>query len=140
MSHVYQSEIWRFSRIFYCRWFLWYLNSYSIVFLFYLRAWHSNYVEFFICTNFLDFCFLLNIIFSLDLFMISFLSSFVVKVLLLYLIIFVLSGACSFKRTLKAELNALYASFSKFINFLCSAILKRSISKYLYDLQTFLRG
>ena len=62
--------------------------------------------------------------------MISFLSSFVIKVLLFYLSIFVLSGAFSFKRTLKAELNTLYASFSKCINFSCKAILKRSMSKY----------
>ena len=79
--------------------------------------------EFFIACDFSDF-------FSLDLFMISFLSSLVIKVLLLYLIIFVLKGACSFKRILKAQLNALYASFSKCINFSCKAMLKRAISKY----------
>ena len=66
--------------------------------------------------------------------MISFLSSFVVKVLLLYLSIFVLSGACTLKKILKTEVNAPYPSFSKCINFSCKAILKRSISKCLYDL------
>ena len=62
--------------------------------------------------------------------MISFLSSFVVKVLLLCMSIFILSDACSFERILKAELNALHASFSRCINFSCKAILKRSISEY----------
>ena len=66
--------------------------------------------------------------------MISFLSSFVIKVLLLYLSVFFLSGACAFKRYVKAELNTLYASFSKCFKFSCKAILKRIISKCLYDL------
>ena len=47
--------------------------------------------------------------------MIYFLTYFVIKFLLLHLNIFVLSDVCSFKRVLKAEVNALYASFSKCI-------------------------
>ena len=130
-SHLCQSEIWCFSRIFYFQWLLWYLICYNIVFFFYIRASHNNYeIEFYICTNLLDF-FLLNGFFSFELFMISLLGSLIIKVLFLYLSIFVLSGACSFKRTLKAELNALYASFSKCINFSCKTISRRSISKYL---------
>ena len=70
--------------------------------------------------------------------MISFLSSFIKKVLFLYPSLFVLSGACSFKRFVKAELNALYVSFSKFFDVSWKAILKISVSKYLYDLKTFL--
>ena len=68
--------------------------------------------------------------------MILFLSSSVIKVLLLYLSFFVLSAACPFQRFVKAELNALYASFSKCFNFSCKGNLKRLISKYFYDLQT----
>ena len=44
--------------------------------------------------------------------MISFLSSVAIKVLLFYLSVSVLNGACAFKKFVKAELNALYVSFS----------------------------
>ena len=59
--------------------------------------------------------------------MIYFLTYFVIKFLLLYLSIFVLSDACSFKRVLKAEVNALYASFFK-----CIKIFMQSINFFLW--------
>ena len=65
--------------------------------------------------------------------MISFLGFFVIRVLL-YQSVLVLSSACAFKRFVKAELNALYASFSKCFDFSLKANLKRFISEYLYDL------
>ena len=57
--------------------------------------------------------------------MISFLSSFVIKSLLLYLIVLVLRGACSSKRIVQAQMNSLYASFSKCFNFSCKAIFQK---------------
>ena len=59
--------------------------------------------------------------------MIYFLTYFVIKFLLLYLSIFVLSDVCSFKRVLKAEVNALYASFFK-----CIKIFMQSINFVLW--------